>query len=126
MISEKEKKRRQHKKELNSFRNKMGSNIVWFDSLSLTKQYDLLFHWKREKYTNRRVKVVKRFDRRFKVVLYEYPLNFKYFIQEFRKSSNFQPSVTNLRNTTIDLILNYDRMWYIFDRRKPELNSNNL
>lgn len=110
MISEKEKKRRQHKKELNSFRNKMGSNIVWFDSLSLTKQYDLLFHWKREKYTNRRVKVVKRFDRRFKVVLYEYPLNFKYFIQEFRKSSNFQPSVTNLRNTTIDLILNYDRM----------------
>ena len=46
-ISNYEKKRRQHEKELNSFRNKMGSNIVWFDSLSKTKQYDLLFGWKR-------------------------------------------------------------------------------
>jgi len=52
-ISNYEKKRRQHEKELKSFRNKMGSNIVWFDSLSKTKQYDLLFGWKREKSSNK-------------------------------------------------------------------------
>ena len=49
MISVKEKKKRQHEKELKSFRNKMGQNIVWFDSLSKTKQFDLLFQWKKEK-----------------------------------------------------------------------------
>ena len=52
-ISEKESKRKQHEKELKSFRNKMGQNIVWFDSLSLTKQYDLLFQWKRERHNNK-------------------------------------------------------------------------
>ena len=52
-ISNYEKKRRQHEKELNSFRNKMGKHIVWFDSLSKTKQYDLLFGWKREKNSNK-------------------------------------------------------------------------
>ena len=110
MISEKEQKRRQHKKELNSFRNKMGSNIVWFDSLPLSRQYDLLFSWKREKYTNTKVKVTKIYDRYSRLYLHEYPVNFKYFLIPFRKNRKFQPSVTNLRNTTIDLILNYDRV----------------
>ena len=49
-ISNNEKKRRQYKKELKSLRNKMGSNIVWFDSLPKSKQYDILFKWKSEKY----------------------------------------------------------------------------
>lgn len=48
-LSNKDKKSRQHEKELASFRNKMGSNIVWFDSLSKRKQYDLLFQWKKLK-----------------------------------------------------------------------------
>ena len=43
---EKERKKRKHKKELKSLRNKMGKNIIWFESLSPKKQYDVLFLWK--------------------------------------------------------------------------------
>lgn len=110
MISEKEKKKRQHKKELNSFRNKMGSNIVWFDSLSLTKQYDLLFAWKREKNTNKRTKTVKKFNRYYKIYLHEYPINFKFFLKDFKNRRDFQPSVKKLRDTVIDLILDNGRV----------------
>jgi len=37
MLSNKEKKRRQHEKELNSLRNKMGRNTIWFDALNKTE-----------------------------------------------------------------------------------------
>lgn len=46
IISEKKKKSNQHKKELNSLRNKMGVNIAWFDSLNTPQKYNLLFEWK--------------------------------------------------------------------------------
>lgn len=108
MISEKEKKKRQHKKELKSFRNKMGSNIVWFDSLPLSRQYDLLFSWKREKYYNKKEKPIKKYSRILRDSYKEYPVNFKYFIMPYRVNWRFQPSITNLRNTTIDLILGND------------------
>ena len=49
MLSNKEKKRRQHEKELNSLRNKMGKNVIWFDALNKTQQYDFLFRWKKKK-----------------------------------------------------------------------------
>jgi hypothetical protein len=52
MLSSKEKKRRQHEKELKSLRNKMGKSIIWFDALNKTQQYDLLFRWKKEKNRN--------------------------------------------------------------------------
>ncbi len=105
MISKKEKKARQHKKELKSFRNKMGSHKIWFDSLPLGKQYDLLFLWKTDKHYNKLEKPLKSFSRRTRKVHTVYPINFKYFILPYRINWRFQPTITNLRNTTIDLIL---------------------
>lgn len=119
-LSNKEKKRRKAEKELNSFRNKMGSNIVWFDSLPKNKQYDLLFGWKRKKHMNTRTKpeyvlVKKRvpiddsrpWGRKKLVSVSElwYPPSLKHFIKECKKNQLFQPRVQNIRQTTIDLLL---------------------
>jgi hypothetical protein len=121
MISIKEKKRRQHEKELRSFRNKMGSNIVWFDSLGKNRQYDLLFGWKRVKSMNKRVQpeyvlVNKRVpvdpkrpygrSKIIKVLELKYPASLKHFIKECRQRRDFQPSVRNVRQATIDILLN--------------------
>jgi hypothetical protein len=116
-ISNYKKKRRQHEKELNSFRNKMGKNIVWFDSLSKTKQYDLLFGWKREKSSNKLqapeektiVKVVrvgwgKR--KRIKEKVTNYPASLKHFIAKCRVNPQFQPHRTKVRDAAIDILLN--------------------
>lgn len=97
MISEKEKKRRQHEKELKSFKNKLGSNIVWFDSLSKRKQYDILFRWKSEKYIKKNVTVPKR-SLSYKLSKI-YPANIKHY-------RRYKPSIVDLRQTTIDLLLN--------------------
>jgi hypothetical protein len=117
-ISEKEAKRRQHEKELKSFRNKMGQNIVWFDSLGRTKQFDLLFQWKREKSNNKLTKPEKvkakisQIDSRtwrrvFKwVEVTKYPPNLKHFINERKHLRMFTPSIVNIRQSTIDLLLN--------------------
>lgn len=119
-LSIKEKKRRQHEKELNSFRNKMGSNIVWFDSLPKGKQYDLLFGWKRFCHLNKRtkpeyVKVAKRIPidpqrpwgrkKVVKVVELLYPPSLKHFIKACKKNRNYQPRVQDVRQTAIDLLL---------------------
>jgi hypothetical protein len=117
MISVKEKKKRQHEKELKSFRNKMGQNIVWFDSLSKTKQFDLLFQWKKEKKNNKLTIPEKTFVRRLQldsswrrttkwVEITNYPPNLKYFIQERKHSRMFTPNISNVRQATIDLLLN--------------------
>ena len=117
-ISEKEAKRRQHEKELKSFRNKMGQSIVWFDSLSRTKQFDLLFQWKREKSNNKLTKPEKvkvrtsQIDSRtwrrvFKwVEVTKYPPNLKHFIKERKNLRMFTPNIVNVRQATIDLLLN--------------------
>jgi len=117
-ISEKEAKRRQHEKELKSFRNKMGQNIVWFDSIGRTKQFDLLFQWKREKSNNKLTKPEKvkvktsQIDSRtwrriFKwVEVTKYPPNLKHFINERKNLRMFTPSIVNIRQSTIDLLLN--------------------
>lgn len=115
-LSDKEKKRRQHEKELKSLRNKMsGQNLVWFDSLTKTKQFDLLFAWKREKNMNRKKKPVVRKVRQRVVInkkftykwvdVLSYPANIKYFIKKTKSVPGFRPSVTNLRQSAIDLIL---------------------
>ncbi len=121
MLSEKEKKKRQHEKELKSFRNKMGSNIVWFDSLSRTKQFDLLFSWKRTKSMNTRtepeyVTVMKRqaldplrpWGRKkiVKVSELRYPPSLKHFIQSCKLNSNYKPRVEKLREVAIEALLN--------------------
>jgi hypothetical protein len=117
-ISGKEAKRRQHEKELKSFRNKMGQNIVWFDSIGRTKQFDLLFQWKREKSNNKLTKPEKvkvktsQIDSRtwrriFKwVEVTKYPPNLKHFINERKNLRIFTPSIVNVRQSTIDLLLN--------------------
>lgn len=120
-LSNKEKKRRKSEKELKSFRNKMGSNIIWFDSLSKGKQFDLLFGWKRTKHMNKRtkpefIKSTKRVPvdesrpwgrkKIVKVLELKYPPSLKHFIKTCRSDSNFQPRVQNVRQTTIDMLLN--------------------
>jgi hypothetical protein len=118
---EAQKKRKQHEKELKSFRNKMGSNIIWFDSLSKTKQYDLLFSWKRSKFINNRtapeyVIVSKKtpldplrpWGRKkiTKVKELRYPASLKHFIIKCKDMREYKPNVIKVRENTIDLILN--------------------
>lgn len=120
MMSNKERKKRQHEKEINSLRNKMGSNIVWFDSLSKTKQYDFLFAWKRHLYQNHREKpeyqlVTKRVpidEKRpwgrkkiTKVVELKYPASLKHFIRECMLIPSFKPMAQKLREKTIEILL---------------------
>ena len=89
MISKKEKKARQHKKELKSFRNKMGSHKIWFDSLPLGKQYDLLFLWKTDKHYNKLEKPLKSFSRRTRKVhtVYMLPIGILCIIILFKLDS---------------------------------------
>lgn len=119
-LSNKEKKRRQHEKELASFRNKMGSNIVWFDSLSKRRQYDLLFGWKRLKHidvrtkpeyvkVSRRVPVDPQDLMERKIVVVEelrYPPSLKHYIKECKKERIYQPRIQNVRQAAIDILLN--------------------
>jgi hypothetical protein len=117
MLSDKEKKRRQHEKELNSLRNKMGKSIVWFDALNKTQQYDILFRWKKEKnrntltqpkkktivkrvggYTNGRYKVVRK-----KIEVISYPTKFKYFLQNIKPY--FSVSVSKMRESQLKHLL---------------------
>lgn len=114
MISNKSKKRKQHEKELNSLRNKMGSNIVWFNSLTDRDQYDILFQWKKEKYQNKIKQpekvIVKLFlpygygNKRFKwVEQINYPPNLKHFIKKAKL--RYKPNVVRVRESAIDLLL---------------------
>jgi len=117
MISEKEKKRRQHEKELNSLRNKMGKNIVWFDALNKTQQYDLLFAWKLEKKRNTLNKPEKktifkrvggwsngRYHRTKKQIeVISYPPNFKHFLKNIKP--RFSVSISKMRETQLQHLL---------------------
>lgn len=120
MLSEKEKIKRKSEKELKSFRNKMGSNIIWFDSLGKTKQYDLLFGWKRVKKYNLLTKPVYVLIKtripldplrpwgKKKVIKkpeLKYPPSLKHYIKSCKSNSSFRPKVQKLRETTIDALL---------------------
>lgn len=118
MLSDKEKKRRQHEKELKSLRNKMGKNIIWFDALNKKQQYDLLFAWKREKKTNKLTSPQKRTlikraggwsNGRYKVIKKEidiisYPPNFKHFLKNIKPKFNI--SVSKMRESQLKHLLN--------------------
>lgn len=117
MITDKEKKNRQHKKELNSLRNKMNvSNLVWFDSLTKESQFDFLFEWKKEKYTNTLKKpeiayVKKRVieNGRFKiksVKVIKYPPSLKHFINKSKNKIRYRVQVNRKRDAVIDILLN--------------------
>lgn len=107
MLSDKEKKLRQHKKELKSFRNKMGKHIVWFDALKLAKQYDLLFLWKKEKNKRRDILLpTKTYYKKFRKTIIEYPPSLKHFLEVYTLDSRFQPSKMRLREASLKIILN--------------------
>ena len=117
MLSNKEKKRRQHEKELNSLRNKMGKNTIWFDALNKTQQYDFLFRWKSEKNNNKLIKPEKKTiyrsitgynNGRFQVIRKEievinYPPNFKYFIKNIKPF--FSVSISKMRESQLKHLL---------------------
>ena len=105
MLSNKEKKRRQHEKELNSLRNKMGKSIIWFDALDKTQQYDLLFRWKKEKNNNTlkepQKKLIKLFKNKIEVI--SYPPSFKYFLKNIKPY--FSVSVSKMRESKLKHLL---------------------
>lgn len=106
-MTDKDKRKIKSAKQLKSFRNKMGIHIAWFDSLSKTKQYDLLFTWMRRKSASpNEVKLIKRKYLLTNVVEKKYPAKIKYFIKEMKMVPRFRPSKINFRQTVIDLILN--------------------
>lgn len=120
MLSDKEKKRRQHEKELLALRNKMGKSIIWFDALNKQQQYDLLFAWKKEKFRNKLIAPQKKtlykkvsgfFNGRYQVMKKEievisYPVNFKHFLKEMRP--RFSVSVTKMREASLQHLLKDD------------------
>lgn len=102
-------KKKQHLKEMKSFKNKItGSNLVWFESLSEKKKWDLLFEWKSEKYNNKldkpKVRFVKRMGRKVKVI--NYPVSFKHFLKSRKRAWRYRARTNELRNSAIDLLLN--------------------
>jgi len=117
MISDKEKSKRQHEKELKSLRNKMGKNIVWFDALNKEQQYDILFRWKKEKHRNKltipqKKTLYKRFGgfvngkyivTRRQIEVISYPPNFKHFLNTIRPL--FSVSVSKMRESQLKHLL---------------------
>lgn len=101
---EKERKKRKHKKEMKSLKNKMGKNIIWFESLTPTKQYDILFLWKHEKRFNNLTEPTIHKSAWGDIKLY--PPSFKHFINKLKKQSRFKVNKQTLRENAIDLILN--------------------
>ena len=101
---EKERNKRKHIKELKSLRNKMGKNIIWFESLTPKKQYDVLFFWKHEKRFNKLTEPTINKSRWGDITLY--PPNFKHFINKLKTQHNFRVNKQTLRENAIDLILN--------------------
>ena len=117
MISDKEKKKRQHLKELNSLRNKMGKDIIWFDALSNQQQYDFLFLWKKEKWkNNKKVPQKKTLIKKFggyvngiykvqtqKIEVVSYPPNLKYFTKEMKPK--FSVNISKMRESQLKHLL---------------------
>lgn len=119
--SNKEKRKRKHEKELNTLRNKMGPNLVWFNSLSRGKQFDILFLWKKEKYKNKLTKPEYKLisqrvpidpsrpwgkKRIVKKMILKYPASLKHFLISCRANPMFSPTKERVRETTIEILLN--------------------
>jgi hypothetical protein len=112
MLSNKSKSKRRYSKELKSFRNKMGNNLFWFDSLKSENQYDLLFNWKYSKNKcNIKTPIVKNiltYDRngkRIKKEIKVYPIKLKHWINEVRNIGRYIPSSIKKRDVAIRMIL---------------------
>ena len=111
MESKKSKSDKKHIKELNSFKKRLDKNLIWFNSLSIGKQYDILFMWKKEKWRDangHRPKLIVRYNpitrRREKEL--NPPLKLKHWIKPLKYSRQFITTKGKIRNSTIDIILN--------------------
>lgn len=89
---------------MKSLKNKMWNHLIWFESLSLKKQYDILFLWKHEKRFNHLTEPTISKTRWGDIT--NYPPNFKHFINKLKKQHNFRVNKQTLRENAIDLILN--------------------
>ena len=98
---EKERIKTKHKKEMKSLKNKMNNHLVWFESLTPKKQYDL---WKHEKRFNNLTEPTIHKSAWDDIKLY--PPNFKHFINKLKQQSRFKVNKQTLRENAIDLILN--------------------
>ena len=116
MLTDSEKKKIQHKKELKSLKNRMSTpNFIWFNSLPINKQYDFLFEWKSEKNSNKiktpKVRYIKK--RKYyggtKLKVVEYPANLKHFIMERKDFGKWIVDKSSIRNSSIDLLLNHKK-----------------
>jgi hypothetical protein len=88
------------KKEFKSFKNKLhGQNKIWFESLPIKSQFDILFIWKYQKYNNKLTKpLIKKV--RGKLVK-KYPINLKYFLKSIKSSQRFKVDKNKLRERII-------------------------
>jgi hypothetical protein len=77
--------------EFESFRKRIGKNSSWFNALDTKKQWDLLFLWKKKKYTAKSTNT--------KVSLNK-------FLYEKRKSRQFFVSTQKLRESTLNNLFN--------------------
>lgn len=109
-ITDKERKARQHKKELKSLRNKLSTNNkIWFDSLGTTKQYDVLFIWKSVKYRNNLKSPIVVYRRGFdyskrKTTYYKgirYPASLKHLVDELRMGRRYSVSKSKYREQAL-------------------------
>lgn len=122
MLTDKEKKKRQHQKELKSLKNKMsGINLVWFNSLTKEKQYDFLFEWKEEKKTNTlkkpeviyiRKRVWSYLDiNKFELIkVIKYPPSLKHFIEKSKNKIRYRSFKNRQRDAMIDILLNNKKL----------------
>lgn len=91
-------------KELKSFKNKLhGNNRIWFESILVKKQYDILFMWKYTKFSNKleKPKIAKIRGKLVKI----YPPKFKHFIENIKKMQRFKVNKIKLRETIISNLL---------------------
>jgi len=100
-----EEKKARQAKEFESFCKKVRCReAIWFDALSKTKKYDLFYEWKKEKHDSVEKKRTIRINRwNLDVVIY--PAKLKHFIREKKSEFRYRPSKENLRESSIDFIL---------------------
>ena len=92
-------------KEFDAFCKKVRvNNRIWFDALSKTKRYDLFYEWRTEKYNSVEKKKIVRI-KMLRMDIAVYPASLKHFIKEKKKEFRYQPKKSNLRESTIDFIL---------------------
>jgi len=102
-------------KELHSFKNKLhGKNLIWFESLSDRKQRNVVHQWKRYKFLRKENNNTPRYIRTWnyntnmgewtKVI--EYKPKLKYFLKDIQSMRSFRVSTQDIRNNTIEQLLN--------------------